>query len=353
MMKRLLKITCIVLILMMVANILPVAAASANDSRQTYLKIGVGGAVVVGAVVLIRSLVVNNKAAKLERSGDAYAAEGRWDLAVQSYLEATKLKPRNRDLASKLEKAKLEAARMFLRKGDEAREAEQFEAAEELYQQALRYSPASTEARQKLAELIPELVGVYFRRGLSYETVNRWPEALREYEKAYLLAPEDPEVANRYQIARARAQSGLPLKAVLFFLNRTDTPGVEKLLTQELQVQMRVQARGAYAVLDQAKVDKILTEQAAALSSTFDEALAVDLGRLLGVDEVIIGALDSLEVKKRTRIQVTAKILEVPSGRLVKEVKPFTYSFPAGTDQTNWWLEFPGLAAELAKRLNQ
>ena len=58
---------------MMVANILPVAAASANDSRQTYLKIGVGGAVVVGAVVLIRSLVVNNKAAKLERSGGCLA----------------------------------------------------------------------------------------------------------------------------------------------------------------------------------------------------------------------------------------------------------------------------------------
>ena len=168
-----------------------------------------------------------------------------------------------------------------------------------------------------------------------------------------MLAPEDPEVANRYQIARARAQSGLPLKALLFFVNRTDTPGVEKLLTQELQLQMRAQARGAYAVLDQGKVDSILREQAAALSSTFDEALAIDLGRLLGVDEVIIGSIDSLEVKKRTRIQVTAKILQVPSGRLVKEVKAFTYSFPAGIDPTNWWLEFPGLAAELTKRLNQ
>lgn len=353
-MRRLLKIICIALILLMVANILPVAAASkANDSSQTYLKIGVGAAVVVGAVILIRSIVVNTKAARLERAGNAYAAEGQWDLAVQSYLEAAEVKPNNRDLADKLEKAKREAERMFLNKGDEARSAERFEAAEEFYQQALRYSPASTEARKKLTELISELVGVYYRRGLSYETVNRWPEALQEYEKAYLLAPEEPEVANRYQIARARAQSGLPLKAVLFFINHTGTPGVENLLTQELQLQMRNQARGAYAVLDQGKVSAILREQAAALSSAYNAALAVDLGRLLGVDEVIIGEIDSLEVNRRTRIKVAVKNLGVPSGRIVKEVKPFTFTFPAGTDHSNWWLEFPGLAEELANRLNQ
>ena len=353
-MKKLLKITCLVLILMLVTNILPAAAAgAASDSRQTYLKIGIGGAVVVGAVVLIRTLVVNNKAAGLERAGDAFATEGRWDLAVQSYLEATGLKPRSKDLAGKLENAKLEAARMFLRKGDKARGAEQFEAAEEFYQQALQHNPASTEARQRLTELSMELVGVYLRRGLSYETVNRWPEALREYEKAYLLAPDNAEVANRYQIARARARSGLPLKAILFFVNRTGTPGVENLLTHELQLQLRAQARGAYAVLDQGKVDSILKEQAAALSSTFDEALAVDLGRILDVDEVIIGSIDAVEVKKRTQVQITAKILLVPSGRLVKEVKAFTYTFPAGINPDNWFPAFPGLAAELAKRLNQ
>jgi len=43
----------------------------------------------------------------------------------------------------------------------------------------------------------------------------------------------------------------------------------------------------------------------------------------------------------------------VPSGRLVKEVKAFTYTFPAGINPDNWFPAFPGLAAELAKRLNQ
>ncbi|HBG15228.1 MAG TPA: hypothetical protein DDW93_00480 [Firmicutes bacterium] len=354
MMRNFRKTICIIIVFLMILHILPVTASSErDDASKTYLKVGVTAALVVGAVVAIRSTVVNSKAGRHYQQGDLYAAEGRWDLAVQSYTEALRIKPKYKDVAVKLETAKLQAEKMFLQKGDDARRQEKLEEAEQFYQQALGYVPTSTQTRKKLADLSQELVAVYYRRGLSYETVNRWDEALSEYEKAYLLDPHYLEVATRYQMARTRVKGNLPLKTVLFFINKTSTPGVEEHLARELQTQMGVQARGAYVMLDYGKVGTILTEQAEALSKTLDQALAMDIGRLLGVDEVIIGEFSSIETKNRIKIKVSAQVLKVPSGQISKEVKPFSYTFSKKVDSSNWWLEIPQLAEDLAKRINK
>jgi hypothetical protein len=138
----------------------------------------------------------------------------------------------------------------------------------------------------------------------------------------------------------------------LFFLNHTTTAGVEDSLVRELQRQMQAAADGKYVMLDYTRTQAVLTEQAAALGGDLDENLALDLGRILGVDEVIIGAIHSFEVRNRVRIQVSAKRLQIDSGRVSKEVKPFTYTFARGTTAANWRDEMPKLAAELVKRLN-
>jgi hypothetical protein len=79
----------------------------------------------------------------------------------------------------------------------------------------------------------------------------------------------------------------------------------------------------------------------------------MDIGRLLGVDEVIIGEFSSIETKNRIKIKVSAQVLKVPSGQISKEVKPFSYTFSKKVDSSNWWLEIPQLAEDLAKRINK
>lgn len=317
------------------------------------LKIGVVTAVVVGAVCLIRSAIINGKAEKLYRQGESLAAAGDWAEAVQAYTEAWEVNSKYKDVAAKLAAAKEQAGAMFLRLGNEAWAEEKLETAEAYYRQALQYIPASAEARQQLNALSQELAMVYYRRGLSYESLNRWPEALQEYEKAYLLAPQKLEVVDHYQRAKAEVNKDLPLKTVLFFLNHTATSGIEDLLARGLQTQMQAVADGKYVMLDYTRTQAVVTEQAAALSGVLDEKLALDLGRILGADEVIIGAIHALDVKNQIRIEVSAKSLQVSSGRVSKEVKPFTYTFPRGTAAANWWTEMPKLATELAKRLNK
>lgn len=353
MMRQALKITCLVLVFLLVFNTLPaIAQSNQSDSGKTVIKVGVAAAVVVGAVCLIRAAIIKGKVDKLYRQGENLASAGDWVGAVRAYTEAWELNPKYKDVAEKLADAKEKAGAMFLRLGDDAWTEKKLEAAEAYYRQALQYIPASTEVRQKLNQLSQELAWMHYRRGLSYETVNRWPEAFQEYERAYLLAPELSEIADHYARAKAQVNQGLPLRTVLFFLNHTTTAGVEDSLVRELQRQMQAAADGKYVMLDYTRTQAVLTEQAAALGGDLDENLALDLGRILGVDEVIIGAIHSFEVRNRVRIQVSAKRLQIDSGRVSKEVKPFTYTFARGTTAANWRDEMPKLAAELVKRLN-
>ena len=352
MMRQALKMTCLVLVFLLVFNTLPaIARSNQSDSGKTVIKVGVAAAVVVGAVCLIRAAIIKGKVDKLYRQGENLASAGDWVGAVRAYTEAWELNPKYKDVAEKLADAKEKAGAMFLRLGDDAWTEKKLEAAEAYYRQALQYIPASTEVRQKLNQLSQELAWVHYRRGLSYEAVNRWPEALQEYERAYLLAPEMAEFADHYLRAKAQADQDLPLKTVLFFLNYSTTAGVEDLLARELHRQMQAVADGKYVMLDYTRTQAVLTEQAAALGGDLDERLALDLGRILSVDEVIIGAIHSFEVSKRVRIEVSAKRIEITSGRVSKEVKPFTYTFARGTTAANWREEMPKFATELAKRL--
>ncbi len=352
MMKKLFKTICLVLAFLLLCPTLPVKAAEASSGEKA-LKIGLIAAVVVGGVYLLREAIVNGRAEKFYQQGERLAAAGDWEEAVRAYTQAWKIKPNYKEVATKLMAAKEQAGAMLLRLGDEARREERLEAAEEYYRKALEYMPASTIARQRLDQLAQELALVYYRRGLSYEAVNRWPEALREFEKAYLLAPQRTKVADHYQRAKTKVNPDLPLIAILYFLNNTAVPGMEDLLARELQTCMVAEADGKYVMLDYNRVQAVVNEQAAALSERLDEKLAIDLGRLLGVDEVIIGSLDPAVAQNRLKIIVTAQRLEVPSGRIKREIKGLTYTFPKGMTGNDWWHYLPEIATKLAKGLRK
>ena len=84
------------------------------------IKVGVGAAVVVGAVCLIRSAVINGKAEKLYRQAESLASAGDWVGAVEAYTKVWELNPKYKDVAAKLADAKGKAGTMFIRLGDEA-----------------------------------------------------------------------------------------------------------------------------------------------------------------------------------------------------------------------------------------
>ena len=87
-MRRVMKITGLALVFLLVFNTLPVTAkGTQSDSGKMAIKVGVGAAVVVGAVCLIRSAVINGKAEKLYRQAESLASAGDWVGAVEAYTK--------------------------------------------------------------------------------------------------------------------------------------------------------------------------------------------------------------------------------------------------------------------------
>lgn len=326
-------------------------AGAFGDDSKDYLTAAAVVAVVVGVGLLIRSAVRNSKAKRFYRQGEDYAAQGRWDLAADAFAEAAKINPKYRDVQSKLAYAREQAEKMLIALGDEAREKEQLEDALLYYQKALKYQPASVLARARMEDLGRQMVAVYYRRGQVYETQNRWEEALQEYEKAYRVDPQYEDLRDRYLRAKARVEGEQSLLGVLFFLNYSDYPGLETFLVQAVQTELAAAGSHRYALIDYRRVQSIIGEQAEALGDRFDDSLAMDIGRLLGADEVLTGEIQTVTQQgRRVRIQAAVKILEVPGAKVLKEVE-LTHTFAGEVTMDNLPQAMPELAQELAKKI--
>jgi len=329
------------------------AAGSSGDNGKEYITTVAVVAVVVAVGLLVRSAARNSKAGRFYRQGEDYAAQGRWDLAADAFAEAAKINPKYRDVQSKLAHARQQAEKMLIALGDDAREKEKLEDALVYYQKALKYQPDSVLARARLEDLGRQMVAVYYRRGQIYETQNRWEEALREYEQAYRIDPQYEDLRDRYLRAKARVEGGQTLLGVLYFLNYSGYAGLDTSLLQAVQDELATDGADRYVLLDYRRVQMIISEQAEALGERFDDSLAMDIGRLLGADAVLTGEIGAITRQGgRLRIQVTAKILEVPGAKVLKEVE-FTHTFSRETTMENLPLAMPGLAQELVKKILQ
>lgn len=359
MMRKIKSLVALLLTFFLLTTSIPAAAlgrefsaagASKDDSREYLTAVGVV-AVVVTIGLLIRSAVRNSKVKGLYREGEDYAAQGRWDLAADAFAEAAKINPKYRDVQSKLAYARKQAEKMLIALGDAARENEKLEEALLHYQKALKYQPDSVLARARLEDLGQQMVAVYYRRGQIYETQNRWEEALREYEQAYRIDPQYQDLRDRYLRAKAKVEGGQGLLGVLYFLNYSNYPGLETFLTPAVHAELAAAGGHRYALVDYRRVQKIISEQAEALGERFDDSLAMDIGRLLGVDAVLTGEIKAVTQEgRRIQIRVAAKILEVPGAKLLKQVE-LTHTFSRQMTVDDLPQAMPEVARELAKKI--
>jgi len=295
--------------------------------------------------VLISSasvLASKAKAKEFYQQGENYASEGRWDLAADFYAKATKEDKKYKDVQSKLENARVQACNMLIQMGDDARSKEKFDEAIALYQRALTYQPTSIEAKSRADNLNQEMVAKYYNRGRTYESQNLWQEAIKEYEKANAINPNFEDLADYYGRAKAKLQGNVPVRALLFMINRSSQPGLDGQLIQALQNQLNSLAPSKrYFMVDQRKVQAVMSEQAEALGDKLNESLAMDMGRLLDADQVIIG---EILPDGKNKVKINAKILKVPSQNLVSDAK-------VSLDLDELKKDLPKEAKSLAKKL--
>lgn len=290
-----------------------------------------------------------SKAGQYYDQAESYATEGRWDLAADAYAEAAREYSKYKDVQSKLAQAKLQACTMLIQLGDDAKNKENFEEALASYKKAIFYNPTSVEAKTRLDNLSQDMVVRYYNLGRNYENQNQLPEALREYEKGYAYNPNYQDLADRYTRIKSKLQGDIPLRAILFFVNRSSQLGMETPLIQSLQAELvKISVSGKFAMIDYRKVQAVIEEQAAGLGDNLNDSLAIDLGRVLGAGQVVIGEIVS-EGKKSNKFRITARVLSIPQGDVIKEVK-ISHNFN-GKEMADFQKEIPELAKDLANKI--
>ncbi len=291
------------------------------------------------------------KAQQFYDKAETYASEGRWDLAADAYGQAAKEYPKYKDVQDKLATAKVQACSMLVQMGDDSKSKEKYEEALALYKKALFYNPTSVEAKSRLGNLSQDMVSRYYNLGRTYESENQLESALTAYEKAYTYSPGYQDLADRYTKIKAKLQGNIPLRAVLFFVNRSSQLGIETPLIQSLQAELvSKSASGKFAMVDYKKVQEVINEQAKGLSDSLNDGLAMDLGRILGAGQVVVGEIVS-EGSKSNKFKITARVLKVPGGEVIKEIK-LSEGFN-GKEMADFQNQIPELAKDLADKITK
>lgn len=321
------------------------------DSDKT-LMIALGSMVVVGTVLfVVKTVKKYSHLNKLYDQAELYTNQGKWDLVVDTYTEMIEIKANYKDVQSKLEQAKKKATDMFIGLGDQARAREQYEEAMELYKKAMIYQPTSIIAKSKMDQVAQEMVAVHYRIGFNYETQNRWEEAFDEYSQAYYYNKGFQDLESRYFRAKSKIEGNLPLRAILFLVNHTEELGIERPLIQALHDDLAQKISDTFYMMDDQHVQAVVTEQAQALSDQYDQNLAIDLGKILGADEVLVGDILSIILKgKRVRMEVEVRLINVGNGQVLDTIR-YTHKFSKGVEVKDLVHNLPEMTKELAEKI--
>lgn len=113
------------------------------------------------------------------------------------------------------------------------------------------------------------------------------------------------------------AKGQRPRVAVLPFADAPGQPGTGELAREAFATE--ILSVDAYQVIDRASFEKLLDEHRLAATGAIDPSKAVEVGKLLGADAVVVGAVT--EYKKRNllmfppaRVGITARMIDANTG---------------------------------------
>lgn len=107
--------------------------------------------------------------------------------------------------------------------------------------------------------------------------------------------------------------------AVLPFKDAPGRPGTGALATESFTTQ--IMAVDAYEVVERSALNQILKEQKLGMSGVVDASNAVDIGKLLGADAVVLGAVTEFQERwmlmfPPAKVSVTARLINTQTGRV-------------------------------------
>jgi TolB-like protein len=155
----------------------------------------------------------------------------------------------------------------------------------------------------------------HLRKSKKYATAREKETVLQYIQKDNKTLMEQIEKSSakesnlNYKVPTA---GELPYIAVFTFEDTNeeeDREGLGKTISEMLTTALIQSNR--FQVLERSQLDKILEEQALELTGAIDEETAVDVGKLLGIDAVVVGSTRFL----KNQIEIDARIVDAENGK--------------------------------------
>lgn len=170
-----------------------------------------GGLGRIALILVLGGLLLGCAAEVALERGEALSAAGRWEDAVQFYLDAASRDPKNVEIRLGLARAMQEASQAAVRQAQELLKAERFEEANGAFRRALGYN-AENRAAQEGLERITRLRQVmeHLTRARSRMEKAEWRAAQAEVAAALRLDPDHPQARELQKEIALRLKAETP-----------------------------------------------------------------------------------------------------------------------------------------------
>ena len=135
---------------------------------------------------------------------------------------------------------------------------------------------------------------------------------------------EQPEMMNAEQLSQVKHLAVLPFEDAPGMYGRNSANAVSGFVTTELA------KNGKYRVLERSKLKSIIDEQDLQISGLVDQDTAIKVGKMLGADAVVVGAVTQYEmdktqiyihmipiVSKEYTVGATVRMIDVKNGEII------------------------------------
>jgi len=150
-----------------------------------------------GPILVLCGLLLGCAAELSLQRGEELSAAGRWEEAVQFYLDAARQEPQNIEVRLALARSMLEASESVVKQAQELEKAGRVDEAAVLYRRALAYNAENRAAQEGLDRLaMRSQVSTRLTRARERMDKGEWRGALADVAAVLRVAPDDPEAQN-------------------------------------------------------------------------------------------------------------------------------------------------------------
>lgn len=196
--------------------------------------------------------------------------------------------------------------------------------AREKFQKVLALDKENKEAKDKLTQIESNLkaINLYLKNGKGFFAAREWDKAISEFEQVLTLDPKNKEAIEykkKTEEEKIKRKKGINIAVAEFEarnVSQMDAVTISDFLRTELV------KSGAFNVVDRSNMQKILAEQRFQMTGCTTQECAVQMGRLLNVQKVIVGTFSKL----MDAYYVIVNVVDVETGKIEfsEQVKALT-----------------------------